>query len=63
VTRPISVRIDEVVLNGVEEGARAQLVQAEVARVLGRQAQTALNGRGEKVAAEVGRAVEASVRP
>jgi hypothetical protein len=63
VTRRISVEIDEVVLDSVAEGAAAELVQAEVARVLGRQEQPALHGRAERVAADVGRAVEGSVRP
>jgi hypothetical protein len=63
VTRRISVEIDEVVLDSVAEGAAAELVQAEVARVLGRQEQPALPGRAERVAADVGRAVEGSVRP
>ncbi len=62
-TRRISVEIDEVVLDSVAEGAAAELVQAEVARVLGRQEQPALHGRAELVAAYVGRAVEGSVRP
>lgn len=58
VTRLVSVRIDEVVLDGVEDrAAAAELVRAEVARALVRQPVQ----RAEKVAAEVGRAVEASV--
>lgn len=60
VTPPVSVRIDEVVLDGVEDSASAaELVQAEVARALARQPVQ----RADEVAAEVGRAVEASVRP
>jgi hypothetical protein len=56
----VSVRIDEVVLDGVEDGAAAaEHVRAEVARALVRQPVQ----RAEQVAAEVGRAVEASVRP
>jgi hypothetical protein len=60
VTQPVSIRIDEVVLDGVEDGAAAaELVQAEVSQALGRQPVQ----RADEVAAEVGRAVEASVRP
>jgi len=60
VTRAVSIRIDEVVLDGVEDGAAAaELVQAEVAQALARQPVD----RADEVATEVGRAVEASVRP
>ena len=59
-TQPITVRIDEVVLDGVEDrAAAAELVQAQVARALAGQPVQ----RAPEVAAEVGRAVEASVRP
>jgi hypothetical protein len=59
VTRPVTVRIEEVVLDGFDDGAAtAALVQAEVARALAeRQVEPA-----ERVAAEVGPAVERSVR-
>jgi hypothetical protein len=57
VTQAVTVRIDEVVLDGVDDAAAAaNLVRAEVAQVLA--------GRGvdraSEVAAEVGREVEAS---
>ena len=59
-TRPVTVRIDELVLDGVDDRASAaERVQAEVARALARQPVQ----RADQVAAEVGRAVEASVRP
>jgi hypothetical protein len=59
-TRPISVRIDEVVLDGVDERSSAtELVRAEVARALAQQPVQ----HADRVAAEVGRAVDGSVRP
>ena len=59
-TRPVSIRIDEVVLEGVEDDASAaEFIQTEVVRALARQPVE----RADEVAAEVGRAVEASVRP
>jgi hypothetical protein len=59
VTARISVAIDELVLDGVDDRASAaELVRAEVARALARQpVQPA-----ERVAAEVARAVDASVQ-
>ena len=58
-TERVTVTIDEVVLDGAEERTpAAELVRAEVARALaGRQV-----GPTDRVAAEVGHAVERSVR-
>lgn len=58
-SRRVTVTIDEVVLDGADERApAAELVRAEVARALARK-QVAPS---ERVATEVGRAVERSVR-
>jgi hypothetical protein len=59
VTAAVTVRIDEVVLDGIDEQAvTAELVQAEVARALARRPVE----RATEVATEVGRAVEGIVR-
>jgi hypothetical protein len=59
-TPRVTVTIDEVLLDGLDERTpAAELVRAEVARALARQPA----GPTERVAAEVGRAVEGSVRP
>ena len=58
-TPRVTVTIDEVVLDGADERTPAsELVRAEVARALARKPV----GPTERVAAEVGRAVERSVR-
>ena len=58
-TPRVTVTIDEVVLDGADERMpAAELVRAEVARALARQPV----GPTERVAAEVGRTVERSVR-
>ena len=58
-TPRVSVTIDEVVLDGPDERTpTAELVRAEVARALAKQPA----GPMDRVAAEVGRAVERSVR-
>jgi len=59
VTPRVTVTIDEVVLDGADERtSAAELVRAEIARALARQP----IDQAERVAAEVGRAVERSVR-
>jgi hypothetical protein len=59
VTQPVTVRIDEVVLDGVDDHAAvAELVRVEVARALARRGVE----RASEAAAEVGREVEGSVR-
>lgn len=58
-TPQVTVTIDEVVLDGADERTpAAELVRAEVGRALARQPV----GPTERVATEVGRAVERSVR-